>query len=140
MRHLGAPLDATHVIERADDHWAEHGFGPLALEDKETRRLVGRSGLAYHRMWADDPEVGWWVDPAWWGRGLATEAGAASVRWGFETLALPRLVSICVEDNLASRRVMEKLEFSLLTRVRDPHLDLELWIHAREARLRRIVV
>jgi RimJ/RimL family protein N-acetyltransferase len=131
MQYLGASLDAAQVIARANDHWDEHGFGPLAVEDTDTGRLVGRSGLAYHRMWKEDPEVGWWVDPAWWGRGIATEAGARSVRWGFETLGLPRLVSICLEDNLASRRVMEKLGFSLLTHVRDPALGLVLWIHAR---------
>jgi RimJ/RimL family protein N-acetyltransferase len=133
MRHLGVPLDPASVVEHANAHWEAHGFGPLAVEDKQTGRLIGRSGLAYHRMWPDDPEAGWWVDPGWWGRGIATEAGAASVQWGFAALGLPRLVSICREANLVSRRVMEKLRFSLLTRLHDPELDLELLIHARRA-------
>jgi hypothetical protein len=45
-------------------HWAELGFGLLALEWRETGALVGRSGVAYHRAWPDDPEVGCAIDPA----------------------------------------------------------------------------
>ena len=44
-----------------------------------------------------------------WGRGLATEGGAASIRYGFEVLGFDRIISITDPDNAASRRVMEKL-------------------------------
>ena len=67
-------------------HWDEHGFGVLGVEWKETGELVGRVGPQFHRYWPQDPEVGWALDPAWWGRGLATEAGAAAVAWGFGEL------------------------------------------------------
>jgi RimJ/RimL family protein N-acetyltransferase len=75
--------------------------------------------------------VGWLLDPAVWGRGLATEAGEASVRYGFEVLGADRLVSICVPENGASRRVMAKLGFTYFaTRHYEP-LQLDLWVHAR---------
>jgi RimJ/RimL family protein N-acetyltransferase len=45
----------------------------------------------------------------YWGRGLATEAAAAVVRYAFESLALDALVSFTVPANLRSRRVMEKI-------------------------------
>ena len=110
-------------------HWDEHGFGLLAVEDRETRELIGRSGVQYHRLWPADPEVGWAFDPDWWGRGLATEAGAASVGWAFRELALPRVVSIAHPENVASRRVMEKLGFEV---VAERHSDVwgRLLVHA----------
>jgi RimJ/RimL family protein N-acetyltransferase len=129
QRHLGEPRSGLANIERYDTHWREQGFGILAVEERETGELVGRSGVAYHRIWPHDPEVGWAIDPAVWGRGYATEAGEASIRWAFEELRCERLVSICVPANVASRRVMEKLGFRVLEVLPDSPWG-ELWIHA----------
>jgi ribosomal-protein-alanine N-acetyltransferase len=54
-------------------------------------------------------EVGWSIAPDRWGEGLATEAGRASLAWAFDVAGLDRVVSYTLRDNLASRRVMEKL-------------------------------
>ena len=75
--------------------------------------LIGRVGPSYHRMWPEDPEVGWALDPQWWGQGIATEAGAAAVDWTFGELGFERVVSITTEPNDASRNVMAKLGFEL---------------------------
>jgi ribosomal-protein-alanine N-acetyltransferase len=120
----------VEAIERWLAHWDERGFGMLAVEWKATGELIGRSGPQYHRAWPHDPEVGWGFDPAWWGRGLATEAGRASIEWAFGELGFERVVSITTEANVASRRVMEKLGFRLLELVPFPELGLDLWVHA----------
>ncbi len=44
-----------------------------------------------------------------WGQGLATEAALTLIRYGLQTLQLKRLVAIAKPENLASRRVMEKI-------------------------------
>lgn len=124
-------FDAARSIERATAHWRDHGFGPLAVVERESGELVGRSGPAFHRMWPGDPEVGWWIRPGRWGRGYATEAGAASVEWALGELGFARVVSITLAGNAASRRVMAKLGFALLATVRDPELGAELLVHAR---------
>jgi RimJ/RimL family protein N-acetyltransferase len=134
MRSMGrGPMsraETAAAFRRYERHWEEHGFGLLGVEDRETGTLIGRSGVQYHRAWPHDPEVGWALDPAWWGGGRATEAGRACVEWAFATLAIPRLVSITTEDNRPSLRVMEKLGFRLLERRHDEELGLTLWIHA----------
>ena len=133
-RYLGPGPFTREALEamlaRHVRHWDEHGFGLWLAEDRETGEPVGRVGLSYHRMWPQDPEVGWLIDRPWQGRGLATEAGAAAMRYGFDELGFSRLVSICLEQNMASRRVMEKLGLRLFREVHDPQLDLRLWIHA----------
>ncbi len=129
QRFLGEARPAADSLARYDAHWREHGFGIAGIESKETGELIGRSGVAFHRIWPRDPEVGWAVDPAWWGRGIATEAGAASVAWAFGPLGYDRVVSICVPENAASRRVMEKLGFRVLEVMPDSPWG-ELWIHA----------
>jgi RimJ/RimL family protein N-acetyltransferase len=137
MRHMGRPSltreESAQALERYEGHWREHGFGVLAAEEKATGSLVGRVGPAYHAAWAHEPETGWAFDPCRWGRGLATEAGAECVRWALEDLGFRRVVSICTEENLASRRVMAKLGFRLLTRTLDERFGLELLVHAFDA-------
>ena len=113
-------------------HWEERGFGLLAVEWKETGELIGRVGPQFHPCWPHDPEVGWALDPAWWGRGIATEAGTAAVAWGFGELGYTRLVSITSEPNIASRNVMAKLGFELHERI--PSEWGELWVHKLDTR------
>jgi RimJ/RimL family protein N-acetyltransferase len=136
MRHMGKTSftrdEMRADIERYERHWAEHGFGLWAAEEKESGTLVGRVGLAFHRVWPDDPEVGWLIDTPWQGRGLATEAGSACVDYALGELGFERVVSICTAENTPSRRVMEKLGFSLWQKVHDPKLDLELLLHVRK--------
>jgi RimJ/RimL family protein N-acetyltransferase len=132
MRHMGrvsSREQTEEVAERFLAHWEEHGFGFMTVWEKGTETLVGRSGLAFHRLWPDDPEVGWLIDTPWQGRGYATEAGAACVRYGFGELRLDRIVSICTPENASSRRVMEKLGLSAWRRLRDETLDLDLLVH-----------
>jgi RimJ/RimL family protein N-acetyltransferase len=136
MRHMHKLTFTREEMEadlaRYERHWAEHGFGLWAAEDKESGTLVGRVGLAYHRLWPDDPEVGWLIDLPWQGRGLATEAGAACLAYGFDELGFERIVSICIAENAASRRVMQRLGFSVWREIYDPKLDLDLLVHLRE--------
>ena len=119
---------SDEAFDRWQRHWDEHAFGLLAVEWRETGELIGRVGPQFHRSWPADPEVGWGIDPAWWGQGVATEAGAAAVAWAFGALDAAHVVSITVEANLASRRVMAKLGFALHERV--PSDWGLLWVHA----------
>jgi RimJ/RimL family protein N-acetyltransferase len=54
-------------------------------------------------------EVGFRLDPDFWGRGLATEGGRAALKFGFDGLGLDEIVSIYEPRNVASGRVMEQL-------------------------------
>jgi RimJ/RimL family protein N-acetyltransferase len=58
-------------------------------------------------------EVGWRLAGPWRGHGLATEAGAAALEFGFTLGGLDRIVSIYEPENVPSGRVMERLGFTL---------------------------
>lgn len=57
----------------------------------------------------DAADLGYWIGRAWWGRGYATEAAAAVIRYGFEVLRLNRVHAHHFARNPASGRVMEKV-------------------------------
>jgi RimJ/RimL family protein N-acetyltransferase len=136
MRHMHKPSFTREEMEedlaRYEAHWCDHGFGLWAVEEKATSKLIGRVGLAFHRVWPDDPEVGWLIDIPWQGKGLATEAGAACLALGFEELGFERIVSICTAENAASRRVMEKLHLLPWQSVDDSVHGLRLMVHKRD--------
>ena len=73
-------------------HWRTHGFGWRAAFERGTGRAVGLIALAHPatdvaELTPHDHEIGWWIDPAVWGRGYATEGGRAIVAEAFERLA-----------------------------------------------------
>ncbi len=105
-------VESERFLARQLEHWTANGFGSWAAELKSTGRLIGYIGLSIPG-WLPQVlpavEVGWRLHPDYWGRDLATEGGRASLRHGFETLELDRIISIFTPDNVASGRVMQKL-------------------------------
>ena len=115
-RHLAGVLtreQSDEAFDRWERHWEERGFGLLGVVWRETGEVIGRVGPQFHRYWPGDPEVGWALDPSWWGRGIASEGGRAAVAWAFGDLGFARVVSITTAPNDASLNVMRKLGFTL---------------------------
>jgi ribosomal-protein-alanine N-acetyltransferase len=92
------------------DAYARHGFGRWSVYERETGTYVGFCGLAY-RAAGDEVDVGFRFRRDRWGRGYATEAGAAALRLGFEHFGLTRIVGRAMRDNVASHRVLRRLGF-----------------------------
>jgi ribosomal-protein-alanine N-acetyltransferase len=116
VRFISDGVPYTHAealmnSERSERLWKEHGFGPWAAIERATGKWAGRLGLNLLEDWPgpDRWEVGWELDPSFWGQGLATEGGREAIRFGFEVVRLRRIISVTRPDHLASRRVMEKI-------------------------------
>jgi RimJ/RimL family protein N-acetyltransferase len=99
--------DTRRFLARKLAHWREYGFGIWMFRDP-AGAFIGRCGI--HR-WRDDVELGYIVEPSFWGQGFATEMAAAVAGHAFTTLGLSSLVAFTREENIASRRVMEKVGF-----------------------------
>ncbi len=107
--------ETAGFLERVTARYESDGFGIEALLDRDSGSMIGWAGLAVPHFLPEilpAVEVGWRLAPAWRGRGLATEAGAAAVEFGFTTGGLDRIVSIYEPENVASGRVMEHLGFT----------------------------
>jgi len=82
-----------------------------ALEDRESRNFVGTIGFNSISQVAHKGHLGYELAPAAWGRGLATEAVRAVVRFGHEQVELNRIEAAVMLENHASVRVLEKAGF-----------------------------
>ena len=98
------------VAARADPAaLAEAGQGiPLVADLAQTGELVGDCVLFWRSLEHKQGEVGYVINPAYHGRGLATEAVGALLRLGFEGLGLHRIAGHLDARNTASARVLER--------------------------------
>jgi ribosomal-protein-alanine N-acetyltransferase len=96
------------LVKNYIDHWQENGYGLWAVTSRSTGELMGRCGLQYLPD-TKETEIDFLLGRPFWGQGYATEAGRASLRYGFQELRLERVVGIVHPDNAASKRVLEKL-------------------------------
>jgi RimJ/RimL family protein N-acetyltransferase len=115
MRFFPAGLsraESDELVDRAEAHFGAYGFGPFAAELRETGCLAGFIGLvvpSFEAHFTPAVEIGWRLDAAVWNQGLATEGAREALRYAFEELRLGEVVSFTVPENVASRRVMEKI-------------------------------
>jgi RimJ/RimL family protein N-acetyltransferase len=104
--------ETVSFLRRKLTEWESRGWSQWAVVTKQDPALIGFLGLAPPEFLPEvmpTVEVGWRIDPDYWGRGLATEGGRAALDFGFNVLGLEEIVSICEPENVASWRVMERL-------------------------------
>ena len=139
MRYVGtgqpnATVEETRAwLGRMMAHHERHGFGFWAVVEKDSGRLVGSCGLGYQRDGGPPLEFGYTLARSHWGRGYATEAASACLRYAFEVLRLPEIVASVDSRNLASCRVLEKIGF-VYQRQEQLADGIDFWYVARAAR------
>lgn len=109
---------------REDFHplWVDPARLAVTLVIEHEGRVVGDLMLAIQDAWGQaeavrsgestagvQAELGWVLDPAYAGRGLASEAVTALLGLCFDTLGLRRVVAQCFADNTASWRLMQRV-------------------------------
>lgn len=111
--------DGVHTLEwtRAwietclHDYYATRGYGPYAVVEQRSQRLLGYCGLFYFPDVNRKPEVeiGYRLARSAWGKGYANEAALAIRDHAFNNLKMKRLIAIIDPSNTASIRVAEKV-------------------------------
>lgn len=130
--------ESDGFVDRTETHFDNHGFGLFAAELKEGTKFIGFIGLhvaTFHAHFTPCVEIGWRLGLPYWNLGLATEGSREVIRHAFESLGLDALVSFTAPQNIASRRVMEKLGM-----IHDPAEDFDHPRLPQGHRLRRHVL
>ena len=114
------------------DLWDVDGCSLFAADLKPGLRFVGWVGVTKPYWFPEmmpTPEIGWFIDRAHWGQGLATEGATAALRFTFEQVGMERIIGIYHAENLASGRVMEKIGMSFWTELPHPEKGFPMRIY-----------
>jgi len=141
--HGGKPYTEAEVdqwFERQARQIADYGMCMGALVEKSTNVVAGLSGVQPLGS-TTDLEIGWILARETWGRGFATEAGAACMRHVLGTLNRPRVVAIIDPENDPSKRVAARLGMTYEATYtgeqlghRFPEIVVDLFARAKAAR------
>ena len=92
--------------------YAAGDFYDFAVTLKDSGKMIGTCGFTRFHAESNSAEIGYVINPAYHGQGIATEAARAVISFGFSELKLHRIEARHMVGNDASHRVMEKLGMS----------------------------
>lgn len=142
MRYIGAgdtrsDQQVETSVKTFEREWDERGFGLFAVELLEDESFIGFTGLSEPAFLPEimpAVEIGWRFARQHWGRGYATEAAKAALKFGFDDLGLAAIVSVIQRENEASRNIAEKLGMKLDRQTRDPTCNRPVEVYRISAR------
>ncbi len=116
MKYFPSPISRAES-DRLIDHWfsqfAERGWGIWAVETRDSHQFIGFVGLyatqTNYFPFSPCVEIAWRLRAQAWGKGYATEAAHEILRFSFEVLHLPEIVSFTALNNKKSSAVMERI-------------------------------
>lgn len=115
MRYVGNGRTRTVeelclALERGISLEAERGFNMFVVVRRKDGRVLGDCGLSVWQP-TGETEIGWRFAKEHWGHGYAAESAKAVLQFAAEEVGLSRLISVIHPENVASRRLAERLGF-----------------------------
>jgi RimJ/RimL family protein N-acetyltransferase len=88
--------------------WREKGFGEFAVLEKISGELIGYCGLMSLDK-SEEIEIYYGFPKKYWGKGFATEAARAVLKFAFDEAKLSQVVGVTNPKNIASQKVLQKI-------------------------------
>jgi ribosomal-protein-alanine N-acetyltransferase len=105
--------------------------GAWVITHKADGQFMGHGMLVYREAF-NAPELGYALGKSFWGKGYATEAARAVVRYGFEQANVERIFAVAFPENQPSWRILEQLGFVYEKEVTHYNLPLAYYALRRE--------
>jgi RimJ/RimL family protein N-acetyltransferase len=119
-----------HTVVMAG-HWAVHGAGMFAVEEKHSGNFVGRVGPWFPPTWPDF-EIGWGITREAQGNGYASEAARAAIGWAFATFEIAQVIHCIDRENTASQSVARRLGAEKQKEIELFGHAADIWVTTRE--------
>ncbi len=101
--------DSKNFIHYALERYANYLFAPWGIVLKENNELIGTADFVSWEKRHRTAEIGYVLSSDYWGQGLMPEVAKKIVAFGFEKMNLVRIQALCLEENVASEKVMQKI-------------------------------
>lgn len=136
-QYIGGAVNADDAWRRMATivgHWHLRGYGIWAIDDKASGTFAGYCGPWYPHGWPE-PEIAWSVMPDFQGRGFATEAALAALRYAYRKLGWTTAISLIALENTASQRVAGRLGAKLERTTENRGMKVGIFRHQSPAEL-----
>ena len=115
----------VYIKEKAFPQLEKHGYTNNVIVRKTDNEKLGTCGL-YHREGNEDPDIGFAFLPEYEGKGYAFEAASQLMQLGKKDYGLNELSAYTLQENSASRKLLERLGFKLKGTGKLPNNNEEL--------------
>lgn len=88
--------------------YKKYGYGRWAVFYKPEGKVIGFAGLKYLPK-IGETDIGFRILPKYWGQGIVSEASKEIIKYGFEKLALERIIGIALPENIGSWKILKKI-------------------------------
>ncbi len=106
--------ETKNIIKTMQDEMlTETNIGVFSIVYKKSMKMIGTVGLHRLNKQRKTAELGYILNPDYWGKGLMVEAVTKIIPWFFDELGLYRLECGHFDINQQSKRVIEKCGFTL---------------------------
>lgn len=86
-------------------------LGYFLISDSQSNEFIGLGKIVMTA--AEDAEIGYLVQPNFWGKGYGSEISTALVKQAKKTVSIKNLMAIIDPENVASKKILKKSEFIL---------------------------
>lgn len=105
--------ETIEVITFVRQQYVDNGIGRFAIILKQTNEFIGWAGLKYNTEEVNHKinfyDIGYRLDEKFWGKGYASEASFAWLKYAFETMNIKTIEAAAHAENLASNRILQKM-------------------------------
>ena len=114
-----------YILNGPVKSYHQNGFGLWLVMDKQLNIPLGMCGLI-KRDGLDDVDIGFAYRAVYGGKGYGVEAATAVLQHARQALGLTRIVAILDEDNVRSRKLLEKIGFQYEKMITLPNATKEV--------------
>ena len=93
--------------------YQQNGFGLSLVETKEDRNAIGMCGII-KRDNMENPDIGFALLPAFYGKGYAVEIASATLSYAIHELGIPKVAAITLPGNIKSIKLLERIGFKFI--------------------------
>jgi RimJ/RimL family protein N-acetyltransferase len=105
--------ETIEIIEFVRKQYIDNGIGRFAMISKETNEFIGWAGLKYNTEVVNNKtnfyDIGYRLGEKFWGKGYASEATFAWLKYAFETMNIKTMEAAAHTENAASNRILQKI-------------------------------
>ena len=105
---------AYDYIDKSMTSYSRNGFGRYAVRSRQNGNLIGMCGFLMEDYGID---FGYRYLPKYWGKGIGFEAARTVLDFGFTAIGDENIFALTLVSNVASVRIIEKLDFSFVEKV-----------------------